>query len=1328
MTSRYGKKHCRKIDYLSISKEATLLRRANPLLELTNDSETGFWGILCTKLTGWKNKLKNRKYFHQLYRTGKICNDTESGPTEGNEGIITTAHEHISCNIINSCENKGKENNTENAISEDVNNVKPNEAGEHVANERHNAADQMQDVGYPVDTQALQENRQTEDEGQFGKQKLIEVKEVCKENEHHLMKTRLNRVKIFNPTNIVNRKMDNAVKAPIIYCICNDTYDGKSKMVQCDNCKNWYHYSCLNVPDCIPITEERSVFFCGVRSKCSKKFMFLSVDGKVLIDNGCCANSAIPLSVAEQVADKQKSKWEALLEAIDFTERNSETNSVAALTVQQNVANNETNINLDALSAAISCDEELQDHATNCASLSSTQQDTYSESTNNLDALLAAIAYDKQSDELDNRQQSLSKETVASLFGEEANSELFIRSLPQSASFFINSTDWLAMTDKAIGRRFNRGWTAVIAKGLKQSNPFCVFAFKRHTLTCAVIRKRKSTSPVFSAFGRCTFSSCPVSVHLRGRDNLLVEVKYGGSVHHKIEECHARRISGKERDNLRNILATGQMPFKEYLNRLATKTNAELLSGNCDNMGTTVKVMQKISSESRQIGKEDNNVIKSLQVLKEKMEAQSNVEARLKGFIHGFGLSPLYVYFFLESSVRMWHDLCQKQVVFIDATGGLVEKQNSKELLYYEIIFKHPIPGLAAIPVAGMITDCQTEPRIADFFLNFRHAEKSLFGHSNISQPLQINVDNSWAIILALLRCFNVETLVEYLNRCYNIVSGNANNCDFKKTIIHICLAHTMKSFKKRLLAVYKSNFSFGMYCLSLMANASTLNDLKELILDISILLLSKDVSPAVEVSGKRMELKINSFNVDCELGDISKEQKATSEYVDDLLNTTRSEEDTLLLNTSSLFKQFGDVIVNNARKQVAASEIVSNSEKTTIKVDSTFLNGRYCPELLDYVQKYYFATIPMWTAIMLGDLSRHHSTYCDKTVFEALTGRSNDLVSNRTTGSIEKRFNFLKHVYLPKLRRCRLDVFCNALYNNYKVSHTFAGLQCLKKTPRKVCKRGSQILQESWQKKFKNGNENNVIVGKYQKCPTKSIVVIRRKNKLAERKTHFQTKNIPCSSNPLPCTTKTHEVYSKTKKTELVHNIIPSANIASNTTQSVDLSAKAIHRHVEEKPINDLLKKLTLLKWGGDFFHNGKNISLTNTCTIDNFLFIFAAACSVQPLLCASYKDHCKFCKLLYTVGISGSNGEWNTAKYLWASQALGLSDTDDHVWNLYGSEYDMFVKYLTCFTENSVSISCSACQQVLSSRIVPEVLLRLVIFNNVYIRRKLLINVLFF
>ena len=229
-----------------------------------------------------------------MCRTGKIsCNDIESDQTEGNGGINenqmcadvcdiglnAVAHENISCNIINSPEKKGNDNSTDNVISEDVGNVRPNEADEYMANDRNNAAEQLQDVGNSVDAQTLlQENKQTENEGQYDKQKLGKVKEVRKESERHLVKTRFNRVKIFGPTNIVNRKMENVMKAPIIYCLCNGTYDGKSKMIQCDNCKNWYHYSCLNVPDCIPTTEERSVFFCGVgssarKSSCSYQLM-----------------------------------------------------------------------------------------------------------------------------------------------------------------------------------------------------------------------------------------------------------------------------------------------------------------------------------------------------------------------------------------------------------------------------------------------------------------------------------------------------------------------------------------------------------------------------------------------------------------------------------------------------------------------------------------------------------------------------------------------------------------------------------------------------------------------------------------------------------------------------------------------------------------------------------------------------------------------------------------------------------------------------------------------------------------------------------------------
>ena len=60
------------------------------------------------------------------------------------------------------------------------------------------------------------------------------------------------------------------------------------------------------------------------------------------------------------------------------------------------------------------------------------------------------------------------------------------------------------------------------------------------------------------------------------------------------------------------------MPFNKYSNKLTTKTSDELLHGTCDNTRTNVLAIRKISSESRHIRKKDNNVITSVQQLKEK--------------------------------------------------------------------------------------------------------------------------------------------------------------------------------------------------------------------------------------------------------------------------------------------------------------------------------------------------------------------------------------------------------------------------------------------------------------------------------------------------------------------------------------------------------------------------------------------------------------------------------------------------------------------------------------------------------------------------------------
>ena len=86
----------------------------------------------------------------------------------------------------------------------------------------------------------------------------------------------------------------------------------------------------------------------------------------------------------------------------------------------------------------------------------------------------------------------------------------------------------------------------------------------------------------------------------------------------------------------------------------------------------------------------------------------------------------------------------------------------------------------AAIPLADLLlTNSQTELRISDFLQSFRHAEKKLFGHANLSQSRQFNVDISWAIINSIIRTFNKVNFDNYVHGCWTIVNEKARADDF---------------------------------------------------------------------------------------------------------------------------------------------------------------------------------------------------------------------------------------------------------------------------------------------------------------------------------------------------------------------------------------------------------------------------------------------------------------------------------------------------------------------------------------------------------------------
>ncbi len=105
--------------------------------------------------------------------------------------------------------------------------------------------------------------------------------------------------------------------------------------------------------------------------------------------------------------------------------------------------------------------------------------------------------------------------------------------LPLSSMFVISDADWKLLMMCKGPRRFEKGsWTNIFVKGLKKVNRFCVFGFKRHSVSSAKTYTGKS--PFFSAEGYCKIPSCTVEFRLLMFEKKKVLVKFLGLFKHPI--------------------------------------------------------------------------------------------------------------------------------------------------------------------------------------------------------------------------------------------------------------------------------------------------------------------------------------------------------------------------------------------------------------------------------------------------------------------------------------------------------------------------------------------------------------------------------------------------------------------------------------------------------------------------------------------------------------------------------------------------------------------------------------------------------------------------
>ena len=318
---------------------------------------------------------------------------------------------------------------------------------------------------------------------------------------------------------------------------------------------------------------------------------------------------------------------------------------------------------------------------------------------------------------------------------------------------------------------------------------------------------RTKSAPFWRGYATCKHGDVNVQLKIADRENGVMEITFSGYVKHDVTLPKAKRITGKERSDIMvDAWKTNDNPSKLHRDRLLDIDADSFSAGNRTGAGVTHGTMKGIKSEAKRKYQSDNNLAKSLYELQVSISTEDEESAvklghtfrKFFGYIETCNITQeLNIVLFNEASVRLYHELSQHDIIYIDATGKLFANENPyNRLLYYAMVIRNPYPQNPPIPISEYISSRHTAESIGIMIRKLREKEKEIFGSKQVT-PALVMSDFGMAIILASLREFNNETSDEFLERTFKIVMGNATESEAAKTIHRVCSAHMMQIVKR---------------------------------------------------------------------------------------------------------------------------------------------------------------------------------------------------------------------------------------------------------------------------------------------------------------------------------------------------------------------------------------------------------------------------------------------------------------------------------------------------------------------------------------------------
>ena len=251
-----------------------------------------------------------------------------------------------------------------------------------------------------------------------------------------------------------------------------------------------------------------------------------------------------------------------------------------------------------------------------------------------------------------------------------------------------------------------------------------------------------------------------------------------------------------------------------------------------------------------------------------------------------------------------------------------------------------------------MLSNDHTVPSIAYWLLQFLHTVRKF----TVLTVRQVETDFSWALMQAALLSFNKENICTYLRRCFAISQGKRQMKAIQKyTVLHLCSAHVLKAISG-IIAKHvtdRGHREFWTFVFARLQNTQSLNEAIQVFRALCIILFAKRNLPVVINSVEELKEMIQSVNFDV-LSEDQVDAKTFMTFEDLEAVDSRTIVGTSLF--SSVFRRISD-------DAAEAVDSEPNEEED---------NLYYCPAIVQTLLDKYMSIYPLWSGLMLGDLSRH--------------------------------------------------------------------------------------------------------------------------------------------------------------------------------------------------------------------------------------------------------------------------------------------------------------------------------------------------------------------